>query len=105
MTGRPSTVSAAVAMTTLILSSSVARAQPDRRAVAHVDSASVRFPSILFSARYGGTAHVVATIDSNGRLVRESVRTESSHDLFANAAKAAVEAGRRQRSIDTREAD
>lgn len=45
---------------------------------------------MLFSARYAGTAHVIATIDSSGRLVRESVRIEASHDLFANAAKAAV---------------
>jgi hypothetical protein len=90
MVGRVAAFSASVAAGAIVLSASVVLAQADLRAIAHVDSASVRFPSMMLSARVAGTAHAVATIDSRGVLLRESLRVEATHDLFASAAKYAM---------------
>ena len=66
------------------------KAQPDAPPVLHADSSNVHFPSMMVSARVGGRAHASAMIDGTGHIADGSLRTAGSHELFANAAKAAM---------------
>ena len=89
--GRASTSFASITAGVMILSASVLKAQTDARPIARVDSVSVRFPSMMLAAHVGGRAHLTATIDSGGRLIRDSLRVvDANHALFANAAKEAM---------------